>query len=99
MLSRRNFFSKLGAACIAAPVVAVASVASSDEASKGENFIHLVEAAADLNDDQFKSLVEQVDLALNTPDFAIITDFPVHWTKILHPNLSKDEALVRLLEE
>ena len=44
--------------------------------------IHLVYSETTdtgLDDDQFNLLKEQVDLALNTPDFTIVTDFPVVW--------------------
>lgn len=47
--------------------------------------IHLVAAEVGdtgLDDFKFDSLQSQVDLALNTPDFAIVTDFPVTWQVI-----------------
>ena len=47
--------------------------------------IHLVyseTAETGLGDDNFETFREQVDVALNTPDFAIVTDFPVVWQVI-----------------
>lgn len=43
---------------------------------------HRLVYAEDLSDDQTEALREQVDLALQDPDYSIITSFPVNWEEM-----------------